>query len=130
MPGAEPIGWQDGAGEVHAIRSEDVNAALEEICGTGATAKTFRTWNGTHAAFALAAAPGRIGIGAMTEAAAERLGNTPAIARSSYIHPAVIDLAGLTEEERLDLLAGLPDEAVRGLRAHEARLLAFLERAA
>ncbi len=127
LPGAELIGWQDATGAVHAIRSEDVNARLEDICGEGTTAKTFRTWTGTHAAFAAAEAPDRLSIRIMAEAAAQRLGNTPAISRGSYIHPKVLDLAALDAEERLALLDGLPEIRLAGLRAHEDRLLAFLE---
>ncbi|HBM60504.1 MAG TPA: DNA topoisomerase, partial [Citreicella sp.] len=55
-------------------------------------AKTFRTWTGTVAALDAALRPGPASIKAMAEAAAERLHNTPAIARKSYIHPEVIAL--------------------------------------
>ncbi len=127
LPGAELIGWQDADGAVHALRSDDVNAKLEDICGEGTTTKTFRSWNGTHAAFTVAEAPGGLSIRTMAEAAAERLCNTPAISRSSYIHPKVIDLAALNSAERLALLKGLPEIGLGGLRAHEDRLIAFLE---
>jgi DNA topoisomerase-1 len=58
----------------------------------------------------------------MAEAAGERLGNTPAIARSSYIHPDVIDLS----ETALDPDALAKVDVPRGLRSAEARLLTFL----
>ena len=56
----------------------------------------------------------------MAEAASERLANTPAIARSSYIHPDVIALT----EDRGPLESDF--EEVRGLRQSEARLLSLI----
>jgi DNA topoisomerase I len=97
----------------------------------GVTAKTFRTWGGTLAAFAVAReTEGRLTIRAMAVAAAERLQNTPTIAKTSYIHPAVLALAELGLEARRELLGGLAAEGDPRLRAEERRLLAFLQRAA
>lgn len=127
LPGAELISWQANDGTVHAIHSDQVNALLETICGPGATAKTFRTWNGTHAAFSVADAPGEIGIGDMAEAAARRLGNTATVARNSYIHPDVIGLAELPGDERTARLDALQPAELSRLRRHEGRLIAFLE---
>jgi len=64
----------------------------------------------------------------MSEAAAEVLHNTPAISRSSYIHPRIIALA---DRER-DVPQEMPEAAapLRGLRAEENRLLDFLMREA
>ena len=86
-------GWRD-------VRSEDVNAYVKEVAGEGFSAKDFRTWHGTvYAAVALAAAgeaPGsqkarrRTITAAVKEVAAE-LGNTPAVARASYIDPRLLD---------------------------------------
>lgn len=63
----------------------------------------------------------------MAEAAAERLGNTPAIARGSYIHPDVIDLAEMEPEARVARLDAIKEVELSGLRAQEGRLIAFLE---
>ena len=63
-----------------------------------------------------------ITIKAMASAAADRLANTPSIARKSYIHPAVIALA-----EDPDALPDAPDSPA-GLRADERRLIALLDR--
>jgi DNA topoisomerase-1 len=63
----------------------------------------------------------------MAEAAAERLSNTPAVAKASYIHPAVLDLARLGSEERAQRLMSIAAAATSGLRAGEAELLGFLE---
>jgi len=71
----------------------------------------------------------RLTIRAMAETAAARLNNTPAVARSAYIHPAVLDLAEMQRESRLELLHGLPPVGPSRLAASERRLLAFLQSA-
>ncbi|ETX28997.1 DNA topoisomerase IB [Roseivivax isoporae] len=128
LPGGDLMSWQDDDGAVHTVRSEEVNALLHDCCGEDMTAKTFRTWNGTLAAFAEAMRPGPLRIADMTGAAAARLHNTPAIARKSYVHPAVIALAELPEGERAELLAALDPADPGPLRAHEGALITFLER--
>jgi DNA topoisomerase-1 len=124
LPGAELLTWCDAEGQLHTLSSESLNqylasagAANQE--GVRITAKTFRTWAGTLSAFLVAEAGGA-SIRMMAEAAAERLHNTPAVARSSYIHPDVIGLAGTVPE--LPPAVKLPL-----LTAAEARLLGFLE---
>jgi DNA topoisomerase IB len=84
--------WRD-------VRSEDVNAYIQERIGPGFSAKDFRTWHGTVlAAVALAGEPpprseaaGRRTIAAAVRQVAEALGNTPAVCRRSYIDPRVFD---------------------------------------
>ncbi|HEV7614938.1 MAG TPA: DNA topoisomerase IB [Solirubrobacterales bacterium] len=84
--------WRD-------VRSGDVNEYIQEKIGAEFSAKDFRTWHGTVlAAVELAAGPppgSRSGdkraINAAVKRVAERLGNTPAVARSSYIDPRVLD---------------------------------------
>lgn len=111
---------EDGA--VHDIDSAQVNEYLAEISGrAGVTAKTFRTWSGTLAAFDVASAAEKPTIKDMTGAAATRLHNTPAVCRRSYIHPAVLALAG--ERDTAPRTA----EARACLRRGESRLLQFLE---
>jgi len=120
LPGAELLSWMDESGETHALSSSALNAYLAEAANVdGVTAKTFRTWIGTRAAFEVGEAGGAT-IKAMSKAAASQLNNTPTIARNSYIHPAVVDLAGKTAcavvgYDRSDLYAA------------EGRLLKFLE---
>jgi DNA topoisomerase-1 len=86
------------------VRRRHLNEYLREVSGAPFTAKDFRTWGGTllcaselarrHAA-AAAAAPTRAALKRVVTAAlravAERLGNTPAVVRSSYVSPAVLD---------------------------------------
>jgi DNA topoisomerase I len=82
------------------VRSNDINAYVKELSGGEFTAKDFRTWNATVlaavtlAVSAPAAASRTAGKRAMTYAVktvAHYLGNTPAVARSSYIDPRVFD---------------------------------------
>lgn len=128
LPGRQLFTWIGADGEVHTIGSQHVNAYLAERTGLeGVSAKTFRTWAGTMAGFRAALqAKGKLGIRTLSEAAAAALHNTPAIARSSYIHPAVLDLAGLPPEERRELLAGLRPSGPSRLQADERRLLRLL----
>jgi DNA topoisomerase-1 len=87
------------AGSWRDLRSEDVNAYLREKIGGDFSAKDFRTWHGTVlAAIELAreGAPKSRGaaeraIRAAVKRVAERLGNTPAVCRNSYIDPKVLD---------------------------------------
>jgi DNA topoisomerase I len=84
--------WRD-------VRSEEVNAYLQEKAGEDVSAKDFRTWHGTVLAaveLAREGAPtskggGERAIRAAVKRVAERLGNTPAVCRSSYIDPRLLD---------------------------------------
>lgn len=87
-------GWVD-------LHSADVNAYLKELAGEHFSAKDFRTWSGTvHTAVQLAlvepppesARGRRRAVVAAIKETAEHLGNTPAVCRSSYINPRVLDL--------------------------------------
>ena len=94
LPGATLAVRLGADGAPQPLRSEAVNARLADLAGPGMTAKTFRTWNGTLAALECLLERDASGIGAMADAAGQRLHNTPAVARRSYIHPAVAALAG------------------------------------
>ncbi|EJB01293.1 topoisomerase IB [Rhizobium leguminosarum bv. trifolii WSM597] len=126
LPGRQLFVWKDESGALKPIDSGRLNAYLAEISGIPISAKTFRTWAGSLAAFGAAretiVGGGRPTVKQMSEAAAEALHNTPAISRSSYIHPAIIALAG--NDHPLIESA----EPLRGLRAEENRLLDFLTR--
>jgi DNA topoisomerase I len=93
LPGQELFAYLDENGEVRDVGSADVNDYLRESAGEGFSAKDFRTFGGTVLAaesLALAEDPGEALPRAIAEVASE-LGNTPAVARSSYIHPAVLE---------------------------------------
>ena len=132
LPGRKLFVWQDDDGEIRPVESGQLNRYLCRIGGVAISAKTFRTWGGTVAAFGECLSIVGKGesptIRAMAEAAARELANTPAVARKSYIHPKVLGLA--TDP---DLAAGLiasTAASVRprvGLRVVEQQLLAFLE---
>lgn len=98
LPGQDLFQYVDDEGEVRDVRSEDVNAYLREISGGEVTAKDFRTWAGTVLAYRALRAlqPGaterdarRNVVEAMRQTA-EHLGNTPAVARRSYVHPGIL----------------------------------------
>lgn len=130
LPGRSLFGWRDEEGHCHSIDSGQLNAYLAGIAGAGVTAKTFRTWGGTLAAFNEAARLMKAGtkpsVKSLCAAAAEALHNTPAVCRSSYIHPAVLDLALASAPADAQALAAPPARRLRGLRADENRLLAYL----
>jgi DNA topoisomerase-1 len=122
----ELLAFRDGNRWVD-VRSDDINAYIKAITGGDFSAKDFRTWNATLlAAVGLASydvpAQTKTGrkraINAAVKGVAHFLGNTPAVARASYIDPRVIDryLSGWTIRgavERVDLEAGLGDPKVR-----------------
>jgi DNA topoisomerase-1 len=91
LPGYELFQYVDADGETRALDATDVNAYLKEIAGEDFTSKDFRTWAGTVLA---AQALHRLGKGQLTQAIEQvacQLGNTKAVCRKCYIHPAVID---------------------------------------
>lgn len=99
LPGYELFHYVDEEGEPRPIDSADVNAYLREISGEEFTAKDFRTWAGTVlASMALkqvaeftSETQAKRNVVAAIKAVAERLGNTPAVCRKCYVHPAVLD---------------------------------------
>jgi len=99
LPGYELFQYVDEEGERCGVGSADVNDYVRQVCGEAFTAKDFRTWAGTvlvARALADAAPPARAAAGKRAivqaiECAAQRLGNTVAVCRKSYVHPAVVD---------------------------------------
>lgn len=127
LPGQHLFQYLDAAGAACPVTSGDVNAYLREALGEDFTAKHFRTWHASALAFALlAAGRERLTVKALAAEVSERLGNTPAIARKSYIHPAVLALVDRQEDWRRALR--LP-RATRWLSRPERGLIALLETA-
>ena len=91
-------GWQD-------VTSADINAYLSEV-GVQGTAKDFRTWQAGLRA--LATLSEGADVKAAIADAAEHLGNTPAIARSSYVDPRLLELEVLPRAKGEDLEAWEP----------------------
>ncbi|MDK1492778.1 DNA topoisomerase IB [Sinorhizobium sp. 7-81] len=131
LPGRQLFVWKDETDTLRPIDSGRLNRYLAEISGAEISAKTFRTWAGSVAAFTVARAAVERGerptVKQMSEAAASVLHNTPAIARASYIHPEIIALAGDRSVSARNLDAR--GRANKELRAEEARMLNFLTRA-
>jgi DNA topoisomerase-1 len=128
------FGYLDDEGEVHVIRSHDVNEYLPDISGEETTAKDFRTGAGTH----LAALASRELEAFDSQARAKRnivqavepLGNTSTICRKCYIHSAIRD--GCLEGSLLQRLQRRAAETVarpeNGLSAEEISVMTFLGR--
>jgi DNA topoisomerase-1 len=107
LPGQELFEYLDESGEVHKVNSADVNDYVRTISGEGFAAKDFPTWAGTVlASMALrkfeepaSETQAKKNIVEAIKIVALRLGNTPAVCRKCYVHPAVLDcyLAGKLE---------------------------------
>lgn len=126
LPGQHLFQYLDEQGEAHAVGSADVNAYLREATGGDFTAKNFRTWHASVLAFCLLAeADGVLTLKELTTEVGQHLGNTPAMARKSYIHPAVIALVERQQKWRARLR--LP-RASKWLSRHERALIRLLEK--
>lgn len=131
LPGQELFQFVDADGLAHGVGSGEVNDYLEAATGERFTAKDFRTWHGSAQALALMCEAGTGANGAtpppLTQVVAEvarRLGNTAAVCRKSYIHPAVLALGA-------DGVSTMRHAARRrGLGAAEWHLLHLLEQRA
>jgi DNA topoisomerase I len=137
LPGQDLFQYVDDDGKVRDISSQDVNEYLREISGEDFSAKDFRTWAGTVlAAIALKAQEkfenkkqAKANVKTAIVAVAKILGNTPAICRKCYVHPAVIE--NYLDQKSIDGLKQLTDEAIEGedvdLRSNEKAVLTCLE---
>lgn len=136
IPGQQLFQYLEEDGTHHPIASEDVNAYLREISGEEFTAKEFRTWAGTVLALralapmevAESAAQVRRCINEAIEVVASALGNTVAVCRACYVHPAVIDAYqnGSLATLRIGRVRTKGLAATDRLRPHEAALLRLL----
>lgn len=132
LPGEELFDYVEDDGTVRSVGSDDVNEYIREIAGEDFSAKDFRTWIGTVECIAALVEP----AAHVTEAkknlndalarVATRLGNTPAICRKAYVHPAVIET--YTSELRLPAQSGAAKRHTRGLDARERFALTFVQR--
>lgn len=139
LPGQELFQYLDSSGKRQAISSGDVNEYLRQIAGRNVTAKDFRTWAGTMlAACELRAAgppPSRReaerNIVRAIDAVAERLGNTRAVCRKYYVHPALLQayLEGVTVPPPPPWPTRR-ERPTAALRRDEITVLQFLQRVA
>lgn len=122
-PSPELLGYRAGR-RWHNVRSDEINDHLKDLFGIPVTAKDFRTWHATVlAAVGLAvstnaesSAQRKRAVSRVMREVAEYLGNTPAVARSSYVDPRIVDrfLDGAT------VAAALPDLGKRTPEGHLA----------
>ena len=118
--------YRDEAGELRPVESADINDYLRAATGQDFTAKDFRTWAGTvSAARALAMQPppsseteAKRSVATCIKAVSGLLGNTPAVCRAAYVHPAVLE--AFTKAEIDFKATGSP-------RGFETALIRFLE---
>lgn len=125
LPGQHLFQYIDTDGSIVPVDSEDVNLYLRETMGQEFTARNFRTWAASAMAFGMLVENPNMPLKAMLEAVSARLGNTPAIVRKSYIHPAVT-AAAKGEAPIAELPAQLPRKT-QWLSRVERGLIDFLE---
>ena len=128
LPGQALFQYVNGEGVPHPITSGDVNDYIRDACGEDFTAKHFRTWWASVIAFGEildSSETERISVQTMVEPVAEALGNTPAISRKSYVHPALIEAVKADPRDPLDGLER-PREW-KWLSSTEVGFLKFLE---
>ena len=138
LPGQDLFQFLDEDGERHTIGSDDVNDYLREVSGEEVTAKDFRTWAATNLAAAAlqefeafdSTAKAKKNLVEAVEHVSKKLGNTPAICRKCYIHPAVFD--GYLDGSLLEGLKARADDVLdgdkHGLTAEEVAITAYLSR--
>ncbi len=141
LPGQELFKFLDAAGKRQSVASDDVNAYLRVITGRDITAKDFRTWAGTMLAARELRAMGPASSQRATEKSivraidtvAKRLGNTRAVCRKYYVHPALLQAYQHGRTAPLPLPAGTPPRRTRrespapALRQEEVAVLQFLQ---
>ena len=125
LPGQRLFQYVDTDGSIVPVDSEDVNLYLRETMGQEFTARNFRTWAASALAFGLLVENPNIPLKTMLDTVSDRLGNTAAIVRKSYIHPAVV-AAAMGEAPIAELPERLPRKT-RWLSRVERGLIGFLE---
>ena len=138
LPGQELFQYVGEDGEIRDVTSQDVNDYLREITGEDFSAKDFRTLAGTVlTAVALNAQEkfennkqAKKNISTAVKAVAAILGNTPAICRKCYVHPAIFE--SYLGRQSIDGLKQMTEDAIEkeevDLRSSEAAVLKFLEK--
>jgi DNA topoisomerase-1 len=129
LPGQTLFQYVNGDGEPQAVTSADVNDYIRDASGGDFTAKHFRTWGASVIAFEQLLAKEedkRISVATVVEPVAEALGNTPAMSRKAYVHPALIEA---TKARPRDPLGGMErPRARKWLSSAEVGFQKFLER--
>lgn len=121
LPGQELFQYRGEDGSQHSLRSNDVNVYLRQVTGQDFTAKDFRTWGGTIATTVALYEAGPAStqterkrkVTQAVKLAAKALGNTVAVCRKYYVHPAILtaytdgDLFGVMQAAQVDSAPGL-----------------------
>jgi DNA topoisomerase I len=136
LPGYDLFQYIDEDGNRQTIASEDVNAYLKDVTGEDYTSKDFRTWAGTVLAAQMlreldafdTESQAKKNIVRAVEAVAKRLGNTKAVCRKCYIHPAIVD--AYLDGSMLKTIAQRARRAARAdaFSSGEAAVLGLLQR--
>jgi DNA topoisomerase-1 len=131
VPGRGRLFRYERDGEVRGLTSRTLNEYVKTHLGPEFTAKDFRTWGGTllaAIAFAERGLDGKAAVSAVMRTVAERLGNTPAVCRQSYVAPAVVDayLQGRTLEDFRPRHLRRVGARQTGLEPEEAALIRLL----
>jgi len=128
LPGRELFEYLDGEGERHRVHSEDVNGYLKDVSGEDLTVKDFRTWGASALSLRAlsdlgepaSASEAKRSINEAIREVADALGNTPAVCRASYVHPALLEAYAEGE------LPSPTRRRLSGLDRWESALLRFL----
>jgi DNA topoisomerase-1 len=140
MPGFNVFKYENGDGKPVVVTRRHINEYIKEVMGSHFSAKDFRTWAGTLVCASALARNGndmpeektarKKKLVAAIKETAEVLGNTPAVCRSSYVCPEILD--AFEKGQVIDASYGSVDDLVafrgRGLNKSEQALLKFLKR--
>jgi len=137
LPGQRLFQYVDDGGESHAVESTDVNEYIREISGDDFSAKDFRTWEGTVACALLlvdrspieSEAERKRQVAEAMKIVAARLGNTPTVCRTCYVHPVIVE-AYLENGTLGPFRDGPVKDGMSGEERSVVRLLARLQLAA
>lgn len=137
LPGQNLFQYIDDNKAVHPVTSSDVNDYIRNTIGKDFSAKQFRTWGANVIAYE--ALVNGSSTKDMILKVSRKLGNTPAIARKSYLHPAIIELSKTKGMEQINVkdvkdVKNVKDVKVKSkitqpyLNREERDLIAFLEK--
>jgi DNA topoisomerase-1 len=136
LPGYEIFKYEDDDGNFVDVTSTDVNAYLKEISGGDFTARDFRTWAGTvlaataldACAAAASSTEAKHQVVQAIEQVARDLGNTPAVCRACYVHPAILDahLDGVLAERLQGTITATVKQRYERLSPEEVKVLTML----
>jgi len=136
LPGGRRVFRYEENGTISNLHSRRLNDYIREYLGEEFSAKDFRTWGGTLLAGIALAERGvseseteaKRNVASVMRAVAERLGNTPAVTRASYVSPAVVEqyLDGRTIEDFRPRHLRIVSARDTGLDLEEQALLSLL----